>query len=81
MPQTIGIKELYRNLPEIAKKAQQGEEFLVQKHSEPLFLISPYNKESLHGEKKLHTLSELFLLRSTITEENLSTTADRYLYK
>jgi antitoxin (DNA-binding transcriptional repressor) of toxin-antitoxin stability system len=80
MPQTIGIKELYKKLPEIAKKAQQGQAFLVQRHSHPLFLISPYEKDTL-PEKKLHTLSELFSLRSTITEENISTSLDKHLYK
>ncbi|MEX1014068.1 MAG: hypothetical protein WDZ80_02825 [Candidatus Paceibacterota bacterium] len=41
MKNLIPIKEIYKNLKEISKKAQQGDSFIVLKHSKPVFRILP----------------------------------------
>ncbi len=38
----IGIKELHANMRNIAKRAKNGEIFVVFKNSSPMFRISPY---------------------------------------
>lgn len=47
----IGIKEVYQNLKEITEQAKQGQSFLVVKHSNPVFKITPTDFDKKQNEK------------------------------
>jgi len=54
MPETtIGVRELYTNLPKIARATSKGASFVVVKHAKPLFRIEP-----LLTRQKEYTLSD-----------------------
>ncbi|MEK7648287.1 MAG: hypothetical protein AAB400_00005 [Patescibacteria group bacterium] len=44
--ETIGVKQLYRSLPRIARATKKGYSFVVVKYSEPLFRIEPITSRS-----------------------------------
>lgn len=49
----IGLKELRQNATEIAKRAEEGETFVVVKRSRPIFKLSPIeDKASANQELK-----------------------------
>ncbi len=54
MAEIIGVKELYKNLKDIAKKTAKGESFIVVNRSKPIFKISP------HDEKKYVSKTSLW---------------------
>ena len=41
--ETIGVRELTRNLKKVTKKVQKGASIVVQKNSTPLFRIVPFD--------------------------------------
>ena len=45
MENTVGLKELRQNVTKYARKVQEGQSFIVFKHSKPLFKISPIDDE------------------------------------
>lgn len=42
----IGLKELRQNATDIAKRAEQGEVFVVVKRSKPIFKLSPIEEKT-----------------------------------
>ncbi len=50
MNTTISIKELRNNMSAIANRAEEGNIFVVIRHSKPSFKIIPYAVESDDGE-------------------------------
>lgn len=77
MAETIGVKQLYKNLRSIAKRAKAGESFLVVKHTTPLFRIVPSDQEVA---KKPYTLKDVLDLRFKSGEKNLSEKVDEIVY-
>lgn len=61
MPEFIGVKKLHTDLKEIARRVEQGEEFVVAKHNKPIFTIKPYTKHKT-GKGK-YTLKDFRKIR------------------
>lgn len=76
--QTIGIKELHRNLKTIAEKTSQGEEFLVIRNSRPAFRIVPLQKTST---KRKYNLRDFRQLQFRSGQKNLSRQIDQIVYR
>jgi len=80
MPEIIGVKELYKNLKEIARRTTKGESFIVVKRSRPVFRIVPYHE----GRAKKYSLKDLKTLqfeRLKGKHEKLSGKIDELVYK
>ena len=77
MPEIIGVKQLYKNLGAISRRARKGESFVVMKHTTPLFRVVPYEE---NVEKNLHTLADLTQLQFRSGEKNLGRKIDKIVY-
>lgn len=77
MAEIVGVKQLYKNLRQIAQRAKSGESFIVVKHAKPLFLLTPYEDNK---EEKPYTLKDFARLQRKTGEKNLSKQIDRIVY-
>jgi hypothetical protein len=73
MSTTIGVKQLYRELKNIARDTKKGKSFLVMNRSEPLFRIEPV---AVKPQKGL----EAFFNIHFKGDKNLSKDIDKILY-
>lgn len=76
MKNLIPIKEVYKNLKKITKKAQNGESFTVLKHSKPVFKIIPPEKESGRPHYTLDDFKDITFSHG----DNLSKKIDELAY-
>ncbi len=75
-PQIIGIKQLHKQLRQIAEAALQGQSFTVVKNSKPVFKIEPIEQTSV----KKYTLDDFKKLQFSIKDKNLSKKIDKIVY-
>lgn len=75
-PKIIGVKQLYRELPKIARAAKRGQSFLVVKHATPLFRIEPI----LPARPKKYTLKDFEKIQFRGGDPDLSKNIDKILY-
>lgn len=78
MAEIIGVKQLYKNLRDIAKRAKAGESFVVVKHATPLFRIVPSEQDAT---QKPFTLRDVIALRFRSGEKKLHEKIDEIVYK
>lgn len=76
-PETIGARELQRNLKKIFDRAGKGESFIVQKNARPMFRILPMEVV----KKKKYTKKDLEKIQFQSGERNLSGRIDEILYE
>jgi len=77
MAETIGVKQLYKNLRSIAKRTKKGESFIVVKHTTPLFRIVPHEQSD---KEKPYTLQDVLALEFRSGEKNLHGKIDTIVY-
>ena len=77
IPEMIGVKQLHKDLKKISQRTLRGESFIVMKHTKPLFLLIPYEKNE---EEKPYTLKDFARLQRKTGEKNLSKQIDRIIY-
>jgi hypothetical protein len=70
---TIGVKQLYKELKNIARDTKKGKSFLVMNRSEPLFRIEPV------VVKPQKSMDDLFKIHFS-GDKNLSKDIDKILY-
>lgn len=70
---TIGVKQLYKELKNIARDTKKGKSFLVMNRSEPIFRIEPVAQKPQKG-------LEAFLNIHFSGDKNLSKDIDKILY-
>ena len=75
-PTIIGVKQLYRELPRIARAAGRGQSFTVVKYAKPIFTIEPLAKKVT----KKYTLADVFALRFKGGSPNASKNVDKIVY-
>lgn len=74
--QTIGIKQLHKDLRKISLATKKGQSFVVFKHSEALFRIEPI----LPFSKKPYNLADLKNIQFFSGDRNLSKKIDKTVY-
>lgn len=74
----IGIKQLYKELPRVAKAAQMGRSFLVVKHNKPIFRIEPVRMPGT--ARKKNTLTDFERLQFRGGDRNISKKIDQIVY-
>ena len=77
MAETIGVKQLYKNLRSIAKRAKAGESFTVVRHVTPLFRIVPHDQ---NNKEKPYTLRDVLTLEFRSGEKDLRKKIDAIAY-
>ena len=77
MAETIGVKQLYKNLRGIAKRAKAGESFTVVKHATPLFRIVPHEQSD---KERPYTLKDVLTLEFRSGEKDLHRKIDTIAY-
>ncbi len=70
---TIGVKQLHKELKNIAKETRRGQSFLVMNRTEPIFRIEPVASKPQKG-------LEAFLNIHFKGDKNLSRDIDKILY-
>ena len=76
--QTIGIKQLYRELEQISEAALKGKSFTVVRNSKPVFKIEPIEKANdFSGRLTMQRIAQLNLKGGP---KDLSANMDHYLY-
>ena len=79
-PQIIGIKQLHKELSQVAQAASGGRSFVVLKHAHPLFRIVPLEYPTGQQPKKKFQLADLLNLRFEARDKNLSKKIDEIVY-
>lgn len=70
---TIGVKQLHKELKNIAKETRKGKSFLVMNRTEPIFRIEPV------APKPQKSMDDLFKIHFS-GDKNLSKNIDKILY-
>jgi antitoxin (DNA-binding transcriptional repressor) of toxin-antitoxin stability system len=73
----IGIREFQRNMAEISKRVEKGEEFIVMKHSEIVFKVIPGNKLK-PAKKRFQWIEDL---QFSSGENDTSQRVDEFAYE
>lgn len=73
MNTTIGVKQLHKELKNIARDTKKGKSFLVMNRSEPIFRIEPVTQKPQKG-------LDAFLNIHFSGDKNLSKDIDKILY-
>ena len=77
MAEFIGIRKLHTDLKEIARRVEQGEEFVVSRHNKPLFMIRPCKDKD---REKKYTLRDFKKLRFRSGMKNAGSRIDEIVY-
>jgi antitoxin (DNA-binding transcriptional repressor) of toxin-antitoxin stability system len=78
----IGIKQLHKELPRVARSVLRGCSFVVLKHANPLFRIEPINPSlKMKRYAKKYTLQDLAKIRFRSKEHDLSQRIDEIAYE
>jgi antitoxin (DNA-binding transcriptional repressor) of toxin-antitoxin stability system len=83
MPEIIGVKQLHKNMKEIAKRTANGESFIVVSRSKPIFQVVPHKigqNERWGRGKRTYTLKDFEKLQFSSGEKDLSKKIDKVVY-
>jgi hypothetical protein len=81
MQKFVSTKQLYENWKQIGDEVQNGTTFIVLKYSQPVYKITPLDKDFFKDKKyNLTDFSKFIFTSKNKKESNLDTNYKKYLY-
>lgn len=80
METIVSIRQLHKNLGRIARRVKKGERVLVLRHSEPMFVLTPYEEKRHLARVPKYGLADLQKLKVKGGDRNISRKIDKIVY-